>query len=579
MAGRIPESIDFEAVNRDVDALIQGAIGDLLNGNRKGAAGASTEVPSFQKANLDDLRNEVARTKSSREVAQAQIGEEQGNYLAAGTRRTAAIEAKGQAEAAEIAANAARAEQVAKIHRDLAISLGVDPEAIAEVAHRIKLERPKAEALLGEIKEMQAVGLLDNPLEWFVNQIQLPAKIEPYNTQAARINMLQNSLDAGLKTAQDAATHNSKGIASITAAQSVAGMDKVIQSAAIDKAVAEEALAKQNISFAQQKLANDLSVANLTKEMTQLEIQQNLSAYQAAIYKIKAADDDATRKLKAAELLEKLERTKGLDVILESYDRVMGHPKGTTNRYTFERFGKDQAHNIIAIGSGSIGSGPAEAVMNFIQGRPGPEIAAETARMFNYLQEKFAPISSNPEIQRLDQKEKIYTMNKKLREEVDRDIARSDVMGSVFYEMSPATMLASGKIPADSKLFKVLEPLSKVTGPVPTEVVIETIRKEFKNPVEAGQIVAEYYQRNITLRNTSMNAGAFGIKLPESYKAKHTHQEGPIWRNRGTYYDLTKPEEAVKYVLAKQVEEEIFKRMGNNPGSILMAPQPRIQPE
>ena len=560
MADRIPESIDWQRVNRDVDALIQGAIGDLLRGGSgRDAAGASTQVPTFQRANLDDLKNEVGRVKSSREVSHAQVGEEQVNYITAGKRKTDAIEAKGQAEASEIDANAAKAEQVAKIHRDLALSLGVDVESIAEVAHRIKLERPKAEALLSEIQEMQSVGLLDNPLEWFVNQIQLPAKVDPYNRQADRINTLQNALDASLKTAQDAAAHNTKGIPAITAAQAVAAKDKVIQQAVIDKATAEQELAKQNIGFAQQKLANDLSVANLTKEMTQLEIQQNLAAYQAAIYKITSADNDATRKLKAAELLEKLERTKGLDVILESYDRVMGHPKGTTNRYTFERLGKDQAHNIIAIGSGSIGSGPAEAVINFMSARPGPELSQETGRLFRYLQGKFADISASSDIQRLDQKEKIYTMNKKLTEEVQKDINRADVLGSIFYEMSPATMLGSGKIPTDSRLFKVLEPLTKETGPVPTEVVIAAIQKEFPNPVEAGIVVADYYQRNITQRNTAMNAQAAGIKLPNEYKVK---SPGVLWDSGTPNLDLTKPENATKYLLLQNVRKQVGEAVG-----------------
>jgi hypothetical protein len=552
--GRIAESIEWDQVNRDVDDLIQGAVADLLRGGGTRDAKGRTIVPSFQKVNLNELKGEVKRTQKERDITEGIIDTEKAKGEAATLKKGEAIEAGAQAQATLAQANQAQAEAVAKIHRDVAIALGVDPEAIAEVAQRIKLERPKAEEMLAEIQQMQSVGLLDNPLEWFVNQIQMPSKTEPYNRQADKINTLQNTLDTGLKTAQDAATFTNKGLPTITAAQSLAAADIAIQKGKEERFKAEQELASRNVAFAVQKLSNDINTANLTRDMTQLEIQQNIQSYQASITAINLAETDAMRKIKAVELLEKIEKTKGLDVVLANYDRIMGHPPGTTTRYNYERSGKEHAINITSIGAGTAGASPFDALVNVSLGRPGPNMAPDTRRMFNYLQSHAFTIAGTPEIQRLDGSEKKMVMSKKLQDQVDIDVARAHVMGTPFYELPPATMLGSGKVPANTRLFKALEPLTKQTGPIRTQDVVETIRKEFPNPTEAGQVIAEYYARNITLRNLSMNAQLFGVKLPNMYRV----ETGFGIFSKPTF-DLTKPEEATKYILM----EDLVKQSGD----------------
>jgi hypothetical protein len=122
--------------------------------------------------------------------------------------------------------------------------------------------------------------------------------------------------------------------------------------------------------------------------MTALQIQQEGEKLKAKIYAINQAETNASRLLKAAELLEKLEKTKGLDVLLKNYDRTMGHPEGTTTRYNFERLGEVQRQNIIAAGAGSLGplNDPLSSLEIFQASRPGPGLSLETRGFANYLQ-------------------------------------------------------------------------------------------------------------------------------------------------------------------------------------------------
>lgn len=542
-------SVNYEDAQRQADALVRGAI-DILT--------RDVDDPNFTSTDIKPAKAELDKASANRDATNLQIGVERDRYNDANAKGAEAITAKGQADADNIRATADRAAKEAQIYTYYSGLFGVnqDPNApIADMAAQIRKETPVAMDMLKEIQEMQSVGILDNPLEYLVNQLQLPSKTQPYNALADRINAMQGVVDKSIKTAQDASNLAARGIPTITAAQADAQASKAVAQAEIDKNKSIEELAKTNVSFAVQRLSNDLSIAGRTEQMTQLEMQQNQQEYAAAINKINSADTHATRMLRAAELMEKIKKTEGLDVMLANYDRITGHPLGTTTRYTFERFGEPHRVNTIAIGAGSVGVGPVSGMLNFTNARPGPLLSPETNLMFNYVQDLTSDVSKLPEIQRLDEKQKLGVMDKQVKELIMMDVSNAGKFGGMFFEMSPAKMIASDAIPAGGKLAQVLAPYTKQTGPIPTEMVIAAISKEYPNPTEAGQVIAEYYRRNMKLRNESMNSELFGIKLPIEYKVKNA-----ILTLKPSF-DLTKPEEATKYILFNNYKQNAAKEL------------------
>ena len=545
------DTLNYKRAIDEVDALVQGAITSLT--------GKQPTLPDFISTDLAPFAAELEKTTTQREVTNLQIGTERDRLNDASFNKREAQKVKAAAEADKILADQAKAQAEANIYKQLATTMGVDPAQIAIIADQLTLERPKAEAMLREIQQMQAVSPTDNIIGWFVNQLELPSKIDPYNRQADIVNMLQDTLDRSVITANRASEFNAKSIPSITADQARQSAKVKIAEGAIENAKAEEELARTNVNFAVQKLSNDIAVANMTKEMTQLQVQQKQQEYQAAINAINIADNHANRMLKAAQLLEKLNKDKGIDVILENYDRIMGHPKGTTNRYTFERFGETQRVNIVAIGAGSGGTDPFQAILNVGNARPGPLFGS--GKLYMQLQDWAENIAKLPEVQLIDEKQKPLVISKKLKEQIDREKLNPGRIGGLFYELSPAEMIAAGLVPADSEVAKILEPYVRTKEPIPTSMIVAAFDKLYTNPTIAGAALADYYRRNIELRNRSMNYSLFAIKPDDKYVIPVRYGDESV--SFGGVFkldvDLTSSEQATKYILIRRAGEQAAK--------------------
>lgn len=532
---------------RMADSLVQGAITSLRR---------PVTVPKAPSMDLSSLEDSVSAAIDQNEAAQESIDTGRKDYRAANEGQQSAIRAEGKASADRIMADQARAEEVANTERYFASMFGITKDSDAEIARVAKTlaeNRPIAEEKLRKVQKMQSVGPLDNPLSWIVNQLQLPAAVDDYNREADVINGLQDSIDGAIKTAQDAATFANRGIPTITVRQANASAAIQLHLSEKNAQVAAENLAKQDVAFAVQKLSGDLAVANMTGDLTRQQMEVEKLKYQGMINEINLADTHAKRMLEAARLLETLEKTKGLDIILAQYDLTMGHPKGTTTRYTFEKFSEPQRQNIIANGSGSLGADPFMGMLNWFMSRPGPNAAPETVKLMNWLRDKSEVIGQDPLVQRTDEKQKPMVISQKLKEQLLQEIAGSaGKPGTLFYELEPATMIASNALPATSKLAIALEPLTKQTGPIPTATILATIREAYPNPNEFGAVVSEYYQKNVSLRNGSMNTSLIGVKLPTNYTIAIPPVGGLFIKPK---FDLTKPEEATKYALYKDTEK------------------------
>lgn len=520
-------------------------IDNLLSGAVKALSVPIPTIPTYGGTDTSAARKDIARASTTREESNKVIDSSRGDYATATEREKAALDRKGVAEGDEARADQERAQTIATITQTIGREVfgeGDIATNAAILAKEVARLRPGVDSSL---KEIQALNSPGDPLNWLTNQFILPGKVAAYNAQATELNALQNTLDNAIATSEAINTFAAKAVPSITANQAKAKADKAGAIVDIAKANADEQLAKINVDFSVHKMANDISIANQTLDMTKIQQQENHMKYQSQINAINLADTHANRMLKAAQLLETIEKTKGLDVVLKNYDRVMGHPDGTTNRFMFERFSDARKQDMVAIGAGSLGADPFAGMLTYYANRPGPGASPETSRLMGFLREKSEVVQLEQKVQGTDEKQKPAAIAGRLRTIINDEILSANKQGSLFYELTPAAVLATNRISPDSIVAKNLEPFTKTGQTVPTAMVVQAIATAIPNPVEAGAAIAQYYRANIDIRNASMNTSLIGIKLPTSYVIRDSFGNFSFGQ---TPFDLTKPEEATKYI-------------------------------
>jgi hypothetical protein len=548
--------MDWEEAVRTSNDLFTKAI-PLLLADPTGGRG----VPTYKPVDTSELDYDRERVRSQREVVSATIQEELQNYNNAGGDQKKAIQAEGAAKADAVYADKAQADRAAEIFAQYGQIFGVTPDSMAAVVHDMNSQRPKLQAAGSEIAAMQAVGPGDNILEWWGNQFALPGKINEYNARAATYNMMQETLDSYIKSANAAATFTLKGTSTISAAQAKAKADFAKAEADKQSAIVDETMAKTNVTFATQQLAADVAAAEKTLQSTELQVRQRQNELQAMIHGIQFSENQAMRMLRAAELAEKLAKgedemgqRKSIEVVLKNYDRIMGHPVGTTNFNIWRVSNEAQRNNMIAIGVGSVGPTPVSAMMNWYRSNPGPLASPDTSRIMEHIRGKTEGWLVTAAAQTIDEKQKIDFVNKKVTEEIGNEIKNASKFGSPFYEMSPARMLESAQMNPESVVAKVLAPLAqRKDSNIPTELVAMTIAQAFKNPNDAGAAISDYYKRNMALRNTSMNTALIGITLPTTYQVKVR-----LGAFTSAMLDLTNPADATKYAQILQTPQYGF---------------------
>lgn len=546
-------TLDIEEATRQADELLSGAIDQFTKPLVIPSYVPTDTTRSMEVLNRAEVTGgEYAGTiEESKKLAKSSTEEEK-----------KAIGEEGKAKASGEIAKGQRAKEEAKGYQYFQRLFGVDMApnaAIADAAH----EQQGLRKTLGEkrdrVNKLHATSLFDDPIEYILNSMELPGAISDYNTVVDKINSNQTAIEEGIKSARDAGDLNNKGIPTITDAMATANANVALAEAAKQKAQADAKLATTNVDFANRKLSADLALANATNATTHLEMENERLKYEAMANAIRFADTHAVRLESAAKLLYDLADKRSLDVLLRQYDRNIGNPEGTTNRQLFNRLPANERENIAAIGAGSAGTNPYEALKNIK--RVGPQLSPETGRLLTFLSDKESVIRRDPLV---DQKANDQRIAKQLRDDVQKEMDNPS-KSKIFSEMSPAKMLASNSIPVGSKLHQILEPFAKAEGPVPTNTVISAIIKEYPNQNEAAATVAAYYKANVELRNKALNLGLVGMKAPDSYLVPATgfiSTEGLLSMGGGIItntqkYDLTRSEQALKYIIVNQARDKI----------------------
>lgn len=549
------------AGSADVDEILRQAVDTLST---------PMSTPGYKAVDTKALKSEVGRASQSRNYFQDVLNTEAGKSAVANDEEKDAITRSGQASKDKAIADQDQAQKIAdnnvSVHKLLGI--GVNPEdAAATLATNITKTRPVLEKERQDIQDMMNVGPLDNPIEWLANGLQLPGKIKTYNSKAQQVDDWQTALDNGIATSTALAAEINRGLPTITMAQAKATGDKAVAEADKLKAVTDKEFAKVNVDFASKKLAADITLVTANMHMTQMDIEQNKLKYESALNAIRLADTHAARQLQAAKLLEQLQDSAGLDVLIKNYDLQVGNPEGTTTRAGMKFKTKPDQDEVMAIGGSSrFGNSPLQAFESASKIRFGPLISEDTKAMYRQLSQWVATAQDTPNVQKALPEQKRAQLAIATNNRIAAEFKEASNPKSFFHEFDPAKMLASGAIPIDSEMGKVLAPLAKGGTEVTSALIADTFEKSFGN--NAGAALAEYYQKNMELRNKALALETIGI--PAVIKAAKLDITAYKTKVGGIFdsmtLDLTKPGDANKFILIRKNKAQILETPGGVPG-------------
>lgn len=536
------------------------SLNDMLT-SAVGVLNTPINAPKAAGVNTAPFARELARTKQSRDELDKTVAEGKATEAAATEQTKAGIDQEAAGKTAESTANQERSQLIADNNQWVNELYGINTKEDGEVAKTaIQARNLKDDALkqLDDIKQKQSVGLLDSPVDFLVNTIQLPSQIETYNTTAAQANLLQHYSEDIMKNSSTAQAQLEKGIPTITVAQANAKATIIAGIATQAKAAADEKLATVNLAFAQHKMAADISVLEGQGKLSTLELENSKAAYSAAINNIQLADTHATRLLKAAELIEKISDQKSLETIIKGYDAATGKVPGTTSVFAWKGLPSAMKEEIVAIGStGTFGSNPVQALISFARSAPGANVSEQTRTLMAFTSKEMQNAEERGEIKNeVDGAKKAQ----KISNAVTGSIAgamntASQGPQNPFYELSPTAMIKAGFVPPNTPFGKVLQQWADTNTQPTTAQVLAGVQASAgtDNPAELGQIAAQYYQVNMIARNSLFNLKTIGIqeKMPSNY----TIQAGGILGMGSYKLDLTKPEDATKYFLLQKNRE------------------------
>lgn len=522
-------------------------------------------IPTFKGVSTKKAEAEVQKTRGSRDELSSSVTEGKSVFKSATADAKAAIGAEGQARADRANADQLQSQEIADAHRmtNQLFGLGVNAsDAIAVLANENTKIKPAMDKDLAEIEQMQSVGPLDDPIAWLFNGLQLPTRIQKYNTVAAKYNNNEAMIQNGIQNSAAMGTQLTKGIPTITAAQGKATADLAVAEANKLKAIADQNFAIHTVDLSNKKLAGDLAIAGDTLKLTQLDIEQAKIRYTSQIEAIKLAESHTDRLLKAASVYEKLDDIAKQKVVLGNAEDKLGYTRGTLTPSTLKLMKAEDRDSILAIGlSDTFGRNPYDVLKTVSKVKLGPGISEDTMKVINYIQGKAGIIKRQmDEIKDNsvppEQKEAMFSA--KLNNLIKADMEEAEKPGNFFHELSPAKFFMANKNLVDSPIGKILAPLASKDQEIMTKDIVATVVEGMGGNVStAGGAISDYYKKNVELRNAAVPyRGAGGIEISNSY----------FVTLRGHRYDMTKSGDATKFAIVQTNEKALADMMRGSNG-------------
>lgn len=139
----------------------------------------------------------------------------------------------------------------------------------------------KAIAIAKNIADKKSTGMLDNPVEWLINQITLPSDVSKYNALAKVANATESEIGSITADTTNAATAYKASAATLSAATNAASLDALAQVATINAGKMQQATLGHNVDFFkalqssnQQELSNAFQLFGAQNSNEHLALQR-----------------------------------------------------------------------------------------------------------------------------------------------------------------------------------------------------------------------------------------------------------------------------------------------------------------
>ena len=468
--------------------------------------------------------------------------------------------ASGEADAEGKLAEQRRAQEIADAAKEVQARFGGnarDPHSLAsELALKIREESAVAREQLAAIRQRASISVLDDPLQFLLNAIELPQVAADYNTRASQVDAMNAELTRIENRVKEQTQLAHATIPTITTEQAAAAAKKATAEAAKRAGAQDLALITSKMQYSQQALANIYQNVIAESNMSSQQQSAAIANFNSRMEAIKFAESATRREAETAFAMEKLTDLKAKKQAIAVAAAAYGHDPAKFTLSMFERLPAQQQLRFMSGAlSGTYGADIYDAWKN-VNTFGGPQLPDSTKKWQEHIAATIEAIkadaSKNPQEFEKFEKDKDTYIAGKLRERMNqlKNLPSTEAM-AFLKELPPAAMAQSFSNFEKTPVGTVLGPLLTLETSPSTETVLDTIAKGLaaKGVPTTGQAyaIAQYYINNIKERNRNGNAAAYKIELPSTYKVMLTINPN----GRTASYDLTKPEQVQMYLLYK----------------------------
>lgn len=516
-----------------------------------------TNLPVFSGGPSAAYRRSVQEADRAGQDLSAIIAQAQAGSDAAAREARDAILNRGKAAADQELATQQRAAQLAKVNADVTALFGADvlnPESLsAALVQDIRRTEETHRAKLADFQARAGTTLLDDPLAFIINAIELPQVAADLNTEAARLNTLKEQLTTVQAQAKDYADLNMRSIPAITAEQAAAAAQQKLETARLDAANADVAAINQRVSLAQVSMQRAVTKVNIEAGLSGQELQAAMARHQSLVENIKFADSALTRQAAAEKAYEALQDIRLKKIAVRNAASALGWSPESFPTSMFDRMPANMQMRFISGGiAGDFGANPYDAWQTLEQ-FAGPNLSPTLKAWQREVGAIVSSIRADTKFQQYSGEKQAEEMRKQVALRLSQKMAEPVTGSNTFLkELSPATMQQALPNMEKSVAGTLLKPLIESGGSPTTQIVVDSIATGLaeKNVPVTGQAyaIAQYYKANVTERNRQSNADAMRVNMPQDYRVT---LELPLAKGGTRTYDLTNPAEVQLYLLRK----------------------------
>jgi hypothetical protein len=392
---------------------------------------------------------------------------------------------------------------------------------VAQISTRMRDNYIEATRQRQHIRDMQGVGILDNPLAYVVNQMALPSTIADHNRIVEDIAADRNFVDQARAVAQDVETTNATKYASTTAAGAAAAADLARTHANVEAMKVKDQLLKTDLGAQIDKL-HALDSAARTME--------SIAASQERVQQKKTAEQTKAEAEAQQKVLDERIRTAAqiLGFTVGGQKELLRQPKSI----------RDAIETVTINGGDQISKTPLEAselLRSANKSGMTPGLRESAGTLENIRKEAENELAGNQQFLAGNKEQKILQMNQVMQRKF-AELANNpnkpligiggDTKAS-FYKVPDIDIMASSRVPdaQNLRLTKLLVDQKKmlpnvtVTDNLLRELVIANIGKEggYKDVSEAAKDIATYYRAGMDVNNKLYRFSTFGLPDQTNY--------------------------------------------------------------